>query len=851
MAAEPGEPRPGMLTERAFRALVEAAPDLVVVFDRDSRVRYANPALTVILGYRPEDVVGRSLLDYFHPDDVPKARERIQAVLAESPLATGSVVYRVRFHDGSYRHLEAIALNRVNDREIDGIYAIARDVTHRVQQESSRLAAEERRRLAADIARIGIWEWNLETGALEADEAVRQLARQRPDQAWTGPQEFLQRFAEEDRVTLDAAIRAAINGKATCREVARMPLPDGSTRWLYIYAQRQVAAGKPGPWVFGLIMDVTEQKRAEEEALRRGEMLELASRGAGIGTWNWYPQRDFAEMDATSLEMHGLAGSHPVRSTTECNATTHPDDLPELNRLEADLAEGLRERFDYAYRVRRPEGGWRWLMDRSRVTGRDADGRVVRVSGVTVDIDAEKSRETELAEQRLRLTLALKAARQGLWDYDVEKGEQYVDERYAEITGLDPAWVFHHPTVFNDLIHEKDRPRFITAASACIAGESQELSFEGRLLTPDGRLKWVSVEGAVVKLKPDGTAARLIGTLSDITQRRRMDQLVRAGELIASSGSYEFDAGTDRYFWSQGTYRVFEFPEDFVPRRGVIEALLLPSSRAKTQQALRGLREEGREFDIEVEARTVRGRQIWVRMMGRAETFAGRPVRFYGIVQDVTPRKRLESALVDAANREQQRLGRELHDGLGQELAGIAMRLQGLKGPLQAAGPKLAEPVDRIGTLLSAAIRSTRMLAHGLAPVSAGQGGLEAALQRLANDTTSAYGIPVSLSLDLRHSAPLDDIAGGHLYRICQEALGNAVRHGKPSRVQVSLHSTRDSLTLEVVDDGAGIPAPEERQDGMGLQSMSYRAEVLHGTLEVARRDPRGTRVTARIPLPA
>ncbi len=331
-----------------------------------------------------------------------------------------------------------------------------------------------------------------------------------------------------------------------------MPLPDGSARWIYIYAQRQTTAEGLSPWAFGLVMDVTEQKRAEEEARHRGEMLALASTGAGVGTWSWYPQQDWAEMDEISLELHGLSGTHPKRPTLECNSTTHPDDLPELNRLEADLAAGLRERFDFAYRVRRPDGSWRWLMDRSRVTGRDAEGRVTRVSGVTVDIDSEKARESELAEQRLRLALALKASRQGLWDFDVEKGEQYVDERYAEITGLAPDLVLRRPTAFNELIHEQDRPRFVAAASSCVAGETLELSFEGRLMAPDGRLKWVSVEGAVVKLKPDGTAARLIGTLSDITERRRMDQLVRAGEVVAATGSYEYDAGAERFYWSRG-----------------------------------------------------------------------------------------------------------------------------------------------------------------------------------------------------------------------------------------------------------------------------------------------------------
>jgi PAS domain S-box-containing protein len=596
-------------------------------------------------------------------------------------------------------------------------------------------------------------------------------------------------------------------------------------------------------------MDVTEQKRAEEEARHRGDMLELASRGAGVGTWSWYPQQDWADMDEISLELHGLPGSHTRRPTMECNSTTHPDDLAELNRLEEDLSTGLRDRFDFAYRARRPDGGWRWLMDRSRVTARDAEGRVTRVSGITIDIDSEKAREAELAEQRLRLALALKASRQGLWDYDVEKGEQYVDERYVEITGLDPGEVLRHPTLFNELIHEQDRPRFVTAASGCIAGDAAELSFEGRLMAPDGRLKWISVDGAVVRLKPDGTAARLVGTLSDITERRRMDQLVRVGEFVAATGSYEYDAGADRFYWSRGTYRVFGYPEDFVPRRGAITSLLLAGSRPKTLQALRALREEGREFDIEIEAHTARGQPIWVRMMGRAETFAGRPVRFYGIVQDVTARKRLESALIDTANREQQRLGRELHDGLGQELTGIAMRLQGLHGQLRTASPGLAGPVEHLGGLLSAAIRNTRMLAHGLAPVSAGQGGLEAALQRLADQSASAYGIPVSVTLDLRRPVAIDEIAGGNLYRICQEALSNAVRHGRPSRVQISLSSTPESLSLEVLDDGIGIATVGERGAGMGLQSMAYRAENLHGTVEVARRPTGGTRVSVRIPL--
>lgn len=849
MSAEPKGLTASELSDHAYRALVEAAPDIVIVFDQDSRIRYVNPAVTSLLGFSTAELVGSLLLDYFHPDDRPKARERVRSILDESSATTRRNLYRLRCKDGDYRHLETVAVNRINDHDIDGIFAIARDVTQYAQQESSRLAAEERRRLAAEIARFGIWEWNLDTGALEADLAVRQLARQHTGQTWAGPGEFLARFAEEDRAALQQAMGLAMSGRGTCQQVARMPMPDGTLRWLYIYARRQTTAEGLSPWVVGSVMDVTEQKRVEEEALRRGELLELASRGAGIGTWTWYPQQDRAEMDDISLELHGLPPAPNELPTAICNSTMHPDEMEELNRLESELASGARERFDFVYRVRRPDGGWRWLMDRSRITGRAADGTVTRVSGITLDIDADKQRETELAEQRLRLALALKAARQGLWDLDVEKAGQYVDERYAEITGLAPDILLHAPSAFDALIHEQDRPRLVVAMRGCLEGERDELGFEGRLLTPEGRLKWVAVEGAVVSRRPDGTAARIIGTLSDLTDRRRLDQLVQAGELVAATGSFEFDAQLEQIFWSRGTYRVFDYPEDFVPRFGAIADLLQPGSRSRFLSALQALRDEGRGFDIEVESRTARGRRIWVRLIGRADAFGGKPVRFNGIVQDITARKQLESALVDAANREQQRLGRELHDGVGQELTGIALHLQGLSGKAAESNSGLEQALDHVSGLLSATIRNTRMLAHGLAPVSRGRGGLEGALQRLASHSTSVYGIPVGISFDLRRPVELDEIAGGDLYRICQEALSNAVRHSHPSKVEVRLCSTLEFLTLEIVDDGHGLPPAGERGEGMGLQSMAYRAENLHGTLEVTRNPAGGTRVTVRIPL--
>jgi PAS domain S-box-containing protein len=848
MAAEREGIEAAPLSEGAYRALVDAALDIVAVFDRDGRIRFINDAVTRVLGHRPVDLVGRTVHDFIHPEDLQRAASRFAELGADKDTGGRTAVYRLRHLDGSYRNLESLSTNRLGDPAVGGICLVARDVTGRLAEESDRLAAQERRQLMARVARIGIWEWNTETDELIADEAVHEIGRQRPDQRWNGAEEFLQRFLEVDRGPLEKAMRNAANGQASVGRVARMPLPDGGLRWLYFHARPVQSEDPPGPWVLGLIMDITERKRAEEEITRRGELLELASWGADLGVWTWFPAEDRAVIDERSALLIGLPPDRLELTTAECNRPVHPEDLKELNRLEEELLAGTRDVFDFAYRTRRDEAGWHWVVDRGRVSERDADGRPVRVSGVTLDLDEAKRRERQIEDQRLRLDLALSAARLGIWDFDVQADELFVDRRYTDIVGLPPEAVRLEYPEFNRRVHEEDRPRLMAAARDCLAGRTGSIRFEGRLLKPDGRLTWIRLEGIVAMHQPDGMPARIIGTIADVTERRRVEQLTRVGELVGGLGSYEFDAAADRFYWSDGTYRMFGLSPSFVPTRQATRDLVLPSSMPLLAEAFRAAVEEGREFDIELWARTATHEKIWVRMLGRVESFQGRPVRIYGIVQDITERKSLEAALLEAANREQQKLGRELHDGLGQELTGISLLLQGLAQQVKAASPQLARPLDRVTTLLSTAIRSTRALAHGLAPVGIGDGGLENALQVLAEQATANYAIPVTFSVGQEGSPELDELAGNHLYRIAQEALSNAVRHGRARTVSIRLASTAEGASLEVLDDGCGIGKEASLRQGLGLRSMAYRAQSIGAALSIRQRDGGGTRLQVRCP---
>jgi len=714
-----------------------------------------------------------------------------------------------------------------------------------------RASLEARRALAARVARVGVWEWDIDSQTMIADNAVRSIVRQHEDQRWAGPADFLERLLPEDRAVMAAAMRAAIDGPEHGECTVRLALPEDGPRWLYFYGQRLPASASAAPRVLGLVMDVTAQKRTELELAQRQETLALVADAAGLCPWTWRPERDEVTFDARFCEMVGLPASVTALTTPEWHRLLHPNDLPGVMKIESDLVEGRLDTLDALYRIRGRDGGWLWVMDRGRVSERDPLGRARRIYGITLDVNERRRTELELAGERLRLSLALDASGLGIWDWDVQAQRLHVDERYCAIVGTTPEALLVNPFLFHERLHPDDRTRLDKQVHALLTGQAATLSFEGRLRRPDGQVFLARVSGTVTDRDATGRTIRTTGTLADITRSERMRQLASISESIARVGSYELDVAGNQLAWSEGTYRIFGMPPGYQPDRINTLQFLAPSSSERMREVFRGAVEDGKPFDAELEARRSDGATIWIRMTGRVERFEERPVRVYGIVQDITARKQLERELLDVANREQQRLGRELHDGLGQELTGISMMLEALAQQLQDARPLVASQFERLRGLVTDSIQSTRALAHGLAPVSLSRGGLEAALRRLAGQVGLAGNAEVRLDLDLEVPVALDEVAGGHLYRIAQEAVGNAIRHGQAHNIGIELRSLAGSVTLQISDDGRGFPPKSELLEGFGLRSMRYRAQTLDGTLEIEPRRDGGTRVRVNCPQPA
>ncbi|MDR3404183.1 MAG: sensor histidine kinase [Chthoniobacter sp.] len=206
----------------------------------------------------------------------------------------------------------------------------------------------------------------------------------------------------------------------------------------------------------------------------------------------------------------------------------------------------------------------------------------------------------------------------------------------------------------------------------------------------------------------------------------------------------------------------------------------------------------------------------------------------------------MEQEIINVSEREQVRIGRDLHDGICQYLVAIAYTAGLLKEDLEKEASKKAATAGEIAELLQDAVVRTRDLARGLSPVDSDEDGLASALEGLALRTSKLMGVSCFLIYPQSVSIP-DNSQAVQLFRIAQEAVSNAVKHGHARSVIIALESTDFELALRVSDDGIGFDPAKVEKGGMGLNTMRYRAHMEGGHLDIEPNSPTGTVVTCTI----
>jgi len=368
------------------------------------------------------------------------------------------------------------------------------------------------------------------------------------------------------------------------------------------------------------------------------------------------------------------------------------------------------------------------------------------------------------------------------------------------------------------------------------------------------------------------------------TALKNSEERYALAQKAADIGSWDWNIVTGGLLWSERIEPMFGFAKGQFG--GTYEAFLQsvhPDDRDFVVRAVNACVKDGADYKIEHRIIRPDGTVRWVSETGDVMRDAeGKAIRMLGVVQDITDRRRaeqevrklneelehrvlertaeltrtnrqlreeierrrkLEKEILEISEKEQRRIGRELHDSLGQQLTGIAIISKVLEQKLARQSLSEAANAKEIAQLVNEAINQTRQLSRGLHPVSLDEDGLMSALQALATTTQNVFRVACTFTCD--SPVPVKDPSvATHLYRIAQEAITNAVRHGQTQQIVMRLTANHDQAELTIENDGRDFPAKLPKNRGMGLQIMSYRAEMIGGTLHVRRRSGGGTKVT-------
>ena len=594
--------------------------------------------------------------------------------------------------------------------------------------------------------------------------------------------------------------------------------------------------------LMGVARDITEQKRVQDQINLLADAVQSAREFISIADTS----NRFIFVNRAFLEAYGYTQAEVLgRSPEFLYASRNPPGL-----CDSVLAETLNATWrGEIWNLRKDGSEFPISLTTSRI--RDARGRTLGLIGVARDISDRHAAAEALRLAEARYRAIFENATEGIFQVTTSGrllnanpafarmfGYESPEELIAAVTDLDRTYVL--PTQPLEL-------RRLLQTQGSVKG------FEAERTRKDGSRFWTSLNAHAVQ-GSDGAVNYYEGTVLDISKRKRAEAILRESErklrLIAENTTdviFAFDMDRRPLYANRAVEQVTGYTLVEIQERGFIN-WIHPEDQRRMLQLWEDLY-SGKGFsDVEFRLVTKAGQiKYCSSTWGPLFDENGRQIGVQGREQDITERKLLQQEVLDTAANERRRIGHELHDGLGQFLAGISFRAQALENNLAASAAPQEIDAAELAQLISKAISQTRSLARGLDPEELELGGLPAALQSLSTETNTFFGVQCFLrcTADLRLPAQ-GSVA---LYRIAQEAIHNAITHGDAQRIEIYLSTDDGHLILRIKDNGAGFDGEAPSRSGMGLRVMHYRARSIGAQLKVASKPGNGTEVCCLIPL--
>ncbi|MEI9948115.1 MAG: PAS domain S-box protein [Pseudomonadota bacterium] len=656
-----------------WRRLASALPHVVWTATVEGSADYFSPYATRFTGLSESALIGVAWLDIVHPDDQAAVQQAwLDGILAQVEQA---VEYRFRRHDGVYRWFasQVVAVRDESGRLLAWLGS-AVDITElKRREEQHHLALEERtreiwerRQIALRGSQTSIWDYDVhngEIGPMRLDP-YNNLYEARGREGSFPASDFLTALkllvAPEHHERITVGMKDCLDGKIPSfqAEYRALGYPDGLEHWRMARGLvTRDAAGVPIRFL-GTSVDITQLKRAEEEARRNRERLELALLGSKACTWDFeLAGGPLASARPNLSNFWELLGYDSTDPPAEPSAGVIAEHAVFAAKAQAFL-DGTGSQWETEYRLLHRDGSDRWHLARGVVV-RDASGRARRFIGSSIDITDRKQTEQALRESEARFRGMFRNAAVGIVLTNLSGEIVEHNERFASLLGYAEGELIGHS--FIAIMSGDDSGAEDVERLRCVVnGELPYFTRDRQYVRKDGSKVWGNITVSVILRDARGTASRIMGVLQDISERKALEaELRRAKEhlevAIRSSNlsSWEYDMPDGTIEASRETLTNvweslgYEVPEEFPASvAGAIHPDDLERVIGEITAYLSG---QTAGFETEHRVRRRDGTYRWI--LGRGVAFrdgSGRPIRFVGTSTDVTDMKRIEGELHDA-----------------------------------------------------------------------------------------------------------------------------------------------------------------------------------------------------------
>jgi len=514
--------------------------------------------------------------------------------------------------------------------------------------------SEERLRLSMDSGKVVGWEWDLKTGTDSWFGDLKTMFGIEAESFVGRPEDFHRYLHPEDKNQVSEAVAVARKSHQPYAEEFRVVWPDGTVRWVAARGKFYYSASGVPERMLGIAHDVTELKQVEQ-ALRESEGdLTEAQRLANVGSWQWDPQTDKVTWTEQLYRIAGMDPSLPAVSYKGHETLYTPESW---RRLQSSVEEALRSGTPYELdlEMNRPDGTTKWIIAKGEVR-RDGAGNIVKLRGTVDDITVRKRAQEELRKSEERLRLAIQAGKMFTCDWDPVTDIFTHSSEAAQILRGNNATSSTGKQILES-VHPEDREGFIAAVTG-ISPEKPGIQLSYRMMRSDGTLIWLE-KNSRAQFDPQGKLVRIIGIVTDITERKRAEEAVRASEerlrLAVQAGrmfAYEWDASTDLLVRSAESAQILGIPEVSPLTGQQVVARVHSDDQERLLAAVGELSPENPSLAITYRMLRPDGSMIWLERNSRAHFDEhGKLLRIIGIVADITARKRAEEAQRESEGR--------------------------------------------------------------------------------------------------------------------------------------------------------------------------------------------------------